>query len=156
MKITVHLSDRSILNAIRRLREAQDNIRWGLSDTIELLIKDGAIIANSNYGSMAEAIDWMEDETVGKISAVGDQPVIAEFGAGDATMEVRFENYPGVDVYPGSYSESDEGSGEYAATGKWHFGGHEYTEIEPRAGLLDAKLFIIDQAEFVAKGAIKL
>lgn len=113
------------------------------------------MIANENYGSMAEAIDWMEDENVGKISAVGDEPVIAEFGAGDATMEVRFENYPGVDVYPGSYSEQ-EGTGEYAATGKWHFGGHEYTEVEPRAGLLDAKLFIMDQAEFVAKEVIKL
>ena len=155
MKINIRLSEQSILSAIRQLRQVQDNIRWGLSETVEILVKNGAIIANSNYGSMAEAIDWMEDETVGKISVVGGQPVIAEFGAGDATMEVRFENYVGVDVYPGAYSEQ-VGSGEYFETGRWHFGGHVYTEVEPRHGLLDAKLYIIEQAEEVAKEVIKL
>ena len=82
-------------------------------------------------------------------------PLIAEFGAGDATIDVMFENYPGVDVYPGSYSEQ-VGSGEYAATGKWHFGGKEYTEVQPRGGLYNAKVFIKDNAAEIAKEVIKL
>lgn len=155
MKINIDLSQRGVLSAIHKLRTAKENLRWGLNDTVSILAKNGAMIANGEYGSMANAIDWMEDESVGKISVVGDAPVIAEFGAGDATMEVRFENYPGVDVYPGAYSEQ-VGSGEYAETGRWHFGGHVYTEVEPRMGLLDAKLYIIDQAAEIAKEVIKL
>lgn len=155
MTINIKLSEASILRAIHRLNQASDNLRWGVSETVEELIKEGAMIANADYGGMATAIDWMEDETVGKISAVGEQPVIAEFGAGDATMPVMFENYAGVDVYPGAYSEQ-VGSGEYAATGRWHFGGKVFTEVEPRAGLLDAKYYIIGNAVGVAKEVIEL
>lgn len=157
MTINIKLSEASILRAIHRLNQASDNLRWGVSETIEELIKEGATIANADYGGMATAIDWMEDETVGKISAVGDQPIIAEFGAGDATIPgTGFENPPATPTYPGSYSESDEGSGMYAEYGWWKFGGRIYTEVEPRSGLLDAKNYIIGNAVGVAKEVIEL
>ena len=66
-----------------------------------------------------------------------------------------FENYVGVDVYPGAYSEL-VGSGEYAETGKWHFGGKVYTEVQPRMGLLDAKTYIEDNAVELAQEVILL
>lgn len=157
MRLRVRLSEQSISRAISRLRESQDNLRWGVNDTLQLLAKDGAMVANSKYGSMANAIDWMEDETVGKISVVGKIPLIAEFGAGDATQPPlgMFENEPDIPVYPGSYSEL-EGSGEYAREGRWHFGGKTYTEIEPRYGLYNAKNYIEKNAVHIAKEVIEL
>ena len=156
MTINIKLSDASIRRAIRRLRNAQQHLRWGLDDTVQALAKEGAEIANQAYGSMANAVDYMEDEAVGIIAVTGESNLIAEFGAGDATDPATgFENQPDTPVYAGSYSEL-EGSGEYAKTGKWHFGGKVYTEVPARRGLMSAKAFIIEQGAEIAKEVIKL
>lgn len=156
MTINIKLSDASIRRAIRRLRNAQQHLRWGLDDTVQELAKEGAEIANQAYGSMANAVDYMEDEAVGIIAVTGESNLIAEFGAGDATDPATgFENQPDTPVYAGSYSEL-EGSGEYAKTGKWHFGGKVYTEVPARRGLMSAKAFIIEQGAEIAKEVIKL
>ena len=158
MKINIKLSEASVLSAIRKLRQIQDNLRWGLNQTIDILVKDGEMIANEKYGSMAEAIGYMPDENVGIIASVGEANLIAEFGAGDATANPgsMFEGSPDTPVYPGSYSESEEGTGEYAATGKWHWGGKEFVAIMPRAGLYAAKEYIEKNAVDIAKEVIKL
>ena len=155
MKISIKLSDRSINNAIRLLEQAKDNLEHGLEQTVEILAKEGADIANKYYGSMAFAAEYKDDKFTSSINVTGDAPYIAEFGAGDATLEPMFENYVGVDVYPGAYSEQ-VGSGEYAETGRWHFGGQVYTEVEPRAGLPNAKYYIRDNAEEIAREVIQL
>lgn len=156
MTINIKLSDASIRRAIRRLRNAQQHLRWGLDDTVQALAKEGADIANQAYGSMANAVDYMEDEAVGIIAVTGESNLIAEFGAGDATDPATgFENQPDTPVYASSYSEL-EGSGEYAKTGKWHFGGKVYTEVPARRGLMSAKAFIIEQGADIAKEVIKL
>ena len=155
MKIDIKLSDASIRNAIRMLENAKDNLEYGLEQTVEILVKNGADIANKYYGSMAYAAEYKDDRFRSSINVTGDAPYIAEFGAGDATIEPMFENYVGVDVYPGAYSEQ-VGSGEYAATGRWHFGDRVYTEVKPRAGLLNAKYEIINTATEIAKEVIKL
>lgn len=158
MTINIKLSEESVLSAIRELRQIQDNLRWGLNETIDILVKDGAMVANDKYGGMATAIGYMPDEITGIVAAVGDANLIAEFGAGDATLPPvgMFENSPDTPVYPGSYSESEEGSGEYAATGKWHFGGTVYTEVQPRMGLYNARNYIEKNAAEIAKEVIKL
>lgn len=155
MTITVHLSTESISEAIAELETVRENIRYGLQQTVEILTKEGAYVAQAAYGGMAAATGYMQGETTGVISASGENAVIAEFGAGDATIDVRFENYPGVDVYPGSYSEQ-VGSGEYFMTGRWHFGGKTYTEVQPRGGLYSAKVFIQGNAANIAEEVIKL
>ena len=155
MKINIGLSEESISAAIARLRVANENLRWGVDETVDILTKEGEEIAQAADGSMAVVKGYRPDENTGVIVATGSAPVIAEFGAGDATMPVMFENYPGVDVYPGAYSEQ-VGTGEYAETGKWHFGGKVYREVEPRAGLLQAKIHIQDQAVEIVKEVIKL
>lgn len=155
MNININLSSESITAAIHKLNTVKDNLRWGLDETIGILAKDGAMIAQEADGSMATVSSYRPDENTAIIVATGEAPIIAEFGAGDATMPVMFENYPGVDVYPGSYSEQ-VGSKEYALTGKWHFGGKVYREIEPRGGMLNAKVYIQDNAAEIAKEVIKL
>ena len=160
MKITIRLSSRSISNAIMKLRQAQENLRWGLQETIDILVKDGAMVANDKYGSMAEAVGYMPDENTGIIASTGDANLIAEFGAGDATLPPggMFENSPSTPVYPGSYSEL-VGTGEYASEGRWQFppnSGNYLTEVPPRMGLYNAKNYIEKNAVEIAKEVIKL
>lgn len=155
MKIDIKLSDESIRNAIRQLRLAQDHLRWGLQDTVEILAKNGADIANQAYGSMAGAVDYSPEEGVAIIATNGKANIIAEFGAGDATeIPTGFENMPDTPVYPGSYSE--ENARMYVDKGYWVFGGEVYTQVEPRHGLMSAKAYIVASAKEVAKEVIKL
>ena len=161
MKITVKLSDASIRHAIRRLRQAQDHLRWGLNDTVDILTKNGEAIAQNAYGSMANVVGYMQDETVGIIATSGKANLIAEFGAGDDTDPATgFENPPDTPVYAGSYSEL-EGSGDYAEKGYWYFGGVKYYgggpgRVEPRRGLMQAKVYILEEGTDIARRVIKL
>ena len=161
MKIDIKLSDQSIHNAIRMLQQAKDNLDYGVEQTIDILAKNATMIAQTAYGSMAN-VDYDSDPTMAIIATSGEANLIAEFGAGDDTDPATgFENKPDTPVYPGSYSEL-EGSGEYARTGQWHFGGKVYygkpdnLRVEPRHGLLNAKAYIIASAEDIAKEVIKL
>lgn len=156
--IKIRLSEESILRAIHKLNTISENIRWGANDLVECLAEDGAKIANASYGSMeAYANAYSPEEGTAIIAVAGSENLIAEFGAGDSTDPATgFENKPDTPVYAGSYSESEEGSGEYAATGQWHFGGRTYTEVPPRKGLLNAKAFIIATAKNTAEEVIKL
>ena len=157
MKIDIDISDTSIASAITALLTIQGNLSYGIQQTVDILVKEGAMIAQASFGSMVSVTEDMPNPTTGIITASGDATIIAEFGAGDATIEdpTRFENSPGVDVYKGSYSEQ-VGTGEYFTTGKWHFGGRVYTEVPPRAGLYNAKTHIAKNAVPYAKGVIKL
>ena len=157
MRITIHLSNDSINNAISELERIRDNILDGLKQTVEILVKDGETIAQSEDGSMATVVGEMTGETSGRISASGKAAVIAEFGAGDTVINpsAMFENAPLTDVYPGAYSLL-VGNKEYATYGAWHFGGVRYTNVEPRMGLFWAKEHIVNEAINVAQEVITL
>ena len=156
MTIKLSLSEESIQNAIRKLEDAKDNLDYGVQQTVEMLTKEGALTAQSSYGGMA-SVDYDTDETMGIIGTSGKANIIAEFGAGDATeVPTMFENMPNTPVYPGSYSESDEGAGMYVQFGWWKFGGKIYRKIEPRHGLLHAKNYIVENAADIAKEVIVL
>lgn len=152
--IKVSLSTISINEAIKRLNEIAMNLDIGLEETIDILATEGGEVAQAAYGGMATAYGYGQGKD-GVIVSTGDGNVIAEFGAGQATMPVMFENSPATPVYEGSYSEL-EGSGEYYRFGSWHFGGRYYTEIPARHGLLDAKNYVIENSTEVARGAIIL
>ena len=154
MKLRIGLSTESIDYAIGKLLEIQDTIEYGLSQAIEMATNEAAEVAQSSYGNMA-TVDNESSGLHGTIRATGKAVPFAEFGAGDATIPVMFENYPGFDVYPGAYSEQ-VGSGEYVETGRWFFGGKFYTEVEPRAGLLNAKEYIKDNLTGIAQEVIQL
>lgn len=156
MKISIRLSHKSISRAISKLNTASQNLRWGVSDTVDILANNGAEIAQGAYGKMANATNYMRDETTAIIASTGEANLIAEFGAGDATIPgTGFEHSPDTPTYAGSYSEL-VGSGQYAEYGWWRFGGRVYRKVEPRMGLLEARDYVKESSTKVAKGVIKL
>ena len=155
MNINISLSTESIAQAIRKLERAKENLEIGLGEAIAILTNEGAEIAQAAYGDWGVQATPITEETHGEIIVSGDMPLIAEFGAGQATMPVMFENAPETPVYEGSYSEL-EGSQEYYKYGSWHFAGKYYTEVPARHGLLDAKNYIADNGTQIAQEVIQL
>jgi len=159
VNINISLSTESIEAAIHKLKSVKEHIEWGLDETIDILVKEGVMIAQSADGSMATVTGYRPDNKTGIIIASGEAAAIAEFGAGDATLSARtfFENGGSLDaeVFPGSYSLF-VGSRDYYNFGSWRFGGVWYTEVEPRHGLFDAKLYITENSSEIAKDVIKL
>ena len=151
MRIPVTLSEESIQNAIDILTQKQNELDEKLEQVIELLVNEGAEIARTAYGEWPVVTTPIADGTEGSIVVAGDMPLIAEFGAGQATMPVMFSNSPDTPVYEGSYSEL-KGSQEYYKYGSWHFGGEYFTEIPAKHGLLDAKNFIQENSTEIAQG----
>ena len=155
MNIKISLSTESIDAAIRKLTDIHDNLETDVEQLVSILTNEGAMVAQSAYGEWPVIATPISDGTTGEIIVAGDMPLIAEFGAGQATMPVMFENNI-PEVYEGSYSESPEGSGEYAKYGSWHFGGEYFTEVPAKHGLLDAKQYIVENATDIAKEVIQL
>ena len=155
MNINITLSTESIAQAIRKLEEVKENLEIGLSETIAILTNEGAEIAQAAYGDWGVQATPFTEEAHGEIIVSGDMPLIAEFGAGQATMPVMFENEPSTPVYEGSYSEL-EGTQEYYKYGSWHFAGKYFTEVPARHGLLDAKNYIIENSTDIAQEVIQL
>lgn len=154
MTIHIELSTESINRAIERLHEAQENLEYGVQQLVEILTREGVEEAQSSYGDMA-AVSSETDVLHGTIMATGEAVIIAEFGAGQATMPVMFENAPETPVYEGSYSEL-VGTQEYYRFGSWHFGGKYYTEVPARHGLLNAKTYIQENSTRIAQEVIHL
>ena len=149
MTIHIDLSTESIESAIRLLSERQENLQNDLEHLIDVLTNEGAEIARASYGEWPVQTVPVVEGTHGEIVVAGDMPLIAEFGAGQATMPVMFENAPETPVYEGSYSQL-VGSQEYYKYGSWHFAGEYYTEVPARHGLLDAKQYILENGTDIA------
>lgn len=167
MKINISLSEESIRAAIARLKEAEDNLRFGVNDLVEVLAHDGAEVANKAYGSMAAAAGVPVSMESAQIVVAGHEPIIAEFGAGYATMEYHpFAKNAPVPIEVGSYSREhfDDIHGGlfyisdqiHPGEGYWFFGGKEYDRVQPKHGLLNATDYIRENAARIAKEVIKL
>lgn len=153
MTIHMELSSESIENAIRQLEDVKLHLQQGLEETVEILCREGTMVANASYQEMATAT-YGRDGTHGVILALGDQAIVAEFGAGNDTIAPSFENQPDTPVYPGSWSERN--MREYARYRSWHYQGEKYYGIPARRGLARAKEYIQANSARVALGAIKL
>ena len=153
MTINLSLSTESVAATIRELEYYRQELEHNVEQVVDILTNEGAAVAQAAYGNFGVEAVPASGEGYGEITVVGDMPLIAEFGAGDWTFDpsTMFENAPGTDVFPGSYSLL-EGTQEYYRTGKWHFGGQEYTEVVPRHGLYDAKQYIIEHSTEIATG----
>ena len=169
MTINISLSDESINHAIRMLEEAKENLNYGLEQTLEILAKNGADEANKAYGSMATAHDFKDDTFTTSINVTGgDEAIIAEFGAGYATMEYHpFAKNAPVPIEVASYSKENYERSMYGGLfyitndlypgeGYWIFGGDTYQRVEPRHGLLNAYDYIMQNAADIARSVIKL
>lgn len=146
MTIHMDLSTESINNVISQLQKLSEDLDVGIQTAVQALVKEGTIEAQGSTGGMATIEGHMVDNYTGTISESGKAALIAEFGAGDATIEPDgFENSPATPVFRGSYSLL-VGSMEYWLYRRWHFGGVRYTEVQPRMGLYNAKQYIIANA----------
>ena len=157
MTINISLSTESILQAIADLNAYRERLEEGINEAVEIMVNEGAEVAQAAYGDWGVEAVPMAGDGYGEITVIGDMPLIAEFGAGDATLDpsAMFENAPDVDVFRGSYSLL-EGTMEYYRTGKWHFGGETFTEVQPRMGLYQAKQYIIENSTEIAKDVLDL
>ena len=168
MTINISLSEESIGAAIARLEEVKENLTFGVNDLVEVLAHDGAEVANEAYGSMAAAAGVPVSMDSAQIVVVGgDKAIIAEFGAGYATMEYHpFAKKAPVPIEVGSYSREHQeelhGGMFYISDqvnpgeGYWFFGGREYDRVQPRHGLLNASDYIRENAARIASEVIKL
>lgn len=152
MTIHMELSTESINHAIEQLEIFKTEMELDLQHTVEILTEVGAMVAQGAYGDWGVAAVPSTEEHHGYIDVMGDMPLIAEFGAGDTTLNpaTMFENSPDTDVYPGSYS-LEYGTKEYATYGSWHFGGEKYTHVDPHMGLYSAKNYIIENSTRIAQ-----
>ena len=153
MNINISLSPESIDHAISQLTDIKDNLDYDVEQLVAILATEGAMTAQSAYGEWPVLTTPVCDGKQAEILVTGDMPLIAEFGAGDATAPVGFENVP-EEVYAGSYSE--EHAQQYSSQGFWHFAGKRYTEVPGRHGLLKAKEYIIENATDIATEVIQL
>lgn len=149
MNIKVSLSVESIRNAIRKIEEFQAEVDDNLAKVVDILVSEGAEEAQRSYGSWSVEAVPQTDGLQGDITVIGDMPAIAEFGAGDATVEDGFANMPD-NVYAGSYSK--EHAQQYFKNGVWYFGGKPYREVPAHRGLYNAKQYIIENCDDVIKG----
>lgn len=143
-KITVRLDVGSIDTAIRELKEVKRHRDEKIAELMKALAEAG--LEATGYGSMV----WVEETDNGcKIIAHDEQIAFIEFGAGDAATYMN--TVDGVDIYPGSWSGSDLGTGEYARYRSWHYQGEKFTEIQPQRGMLKAEETIIARVREIAE-----
>lgn len=158
MTINLKLDTQSIEKVIERLVKLKRPLDEDCAGILDALATEGAEEAQRCYGEYpVQAIPVPPQGGSAGIIVDGDMPLIAEFGAGDATEDpsVFFENIPSTPVVPGSYSLL-EGSKEYYLSrlrgqGRWHFGGEVYTEVLPHLGLYQAKIRLIDNYVSIVK-----
>jgi len=166
MTINIELSPQSVYAAIRRLKEAAEHLEWGVGDTVETLAKNGADVAKTAYGHFEKVhVDYQkESDTKAVIQTSGKANIIAEFGAGYATMEYHpFAAKAPVPIKVASYSESTFPRGLFFYTdesnpgqGFWFFHHEYYDRVQPKHGLLDAYDYIMQESTEIATEVIKL
>lgn len=151
MNIEISLfSEQSIQNAIDKLHVRLHHLKDDTEQLVDILAEEGADVASGCYAGYPVAVNHYSSGNESQIVANGEEPLpmIAEFGAGDQTLDVGFENTP-AEAYAGSWSE--EHKQQYSRWGFWYFGGNVYYEVYPRHGLLDAKRYIINHSTETAK-----
>lgn len=143
-KITLTLDTNSIDRAIKEVEKLKEWRNQKLSELTKALAELGA--EATGYGSMVRV---EETDNGCKIIAHDEQIAFIEFGAGDAATYMN--TVDGVDIYPGSWSGSDLGTGEYARYRSWHYQGEKFTEIQPQRGMLKAEETIIARVREIAE-----
>lgn len=178
MNIAFMLSTESIEAAVNELQMVKDILETKTSELVEILANEGEDIANAAYGDMVTAESRATGFYSSEISVGGgDKAIIAEFGAGYATMEYHpFAGNAPVPIKVASYSEAhfeDYHGGLFWITdqihpgeGYWIFGwsfgkkGHMgspnyYDRVQPRHGLLDAYDYIMQHGTDIALEVIR-
>lgn len=159
MNINISLSTESIESAIRQLTRLEENFSEDSGKLVEILTQEAAEVAQSAYGEWNVATVPITFKNEGEIIVAGDNPAMAEFGAGNATLSPGdyFENGHALDseVWPGSWSLY-KGSMDYYFFKHWKFGGKWYEEVAPRQGLYRAKQYLIENSTKIAQEVLQI
>lgn len=128
---------------------SRETLQEKLDKTASELIEAGAKAASQVYPSVV-SLEQTNEGSVHKLTASHEAIAFIEFGAGygvDGSTVIAEETraQSGLDISIGSYSREHEG--EFSKTGRWHFGGREYEEIQPSPGMEYARITIEDNAE---------
>lgn len=143
-KITVRLDVGSIDAAIRELKEVKRHRDEKIAELMKALAEAG--LEATGYGPMVRV---EETDNGCKIIAHDEQIAFIEFGAGDTATYMN--TVDGIDIYPGSWSKSELGSGMYESRRFWYYNKERFTEIQPQRGMLKAEETIIARVREIAE-----
>ena len=142
MTINLELSADGVRKAINEVKQYSKSIESRTQKLAEELCRIGIPVVNVHY--LSGVREGNKDFTIKAIpkkngcilQANGHDVCFLEFGAGVTTTSYSGEGQEGLPpIYPGSWSESEEGSGEFANNGFWHYGGKLYYGLSPKLGM---------------------
>ena len=88
--------------------------------------------------------------------AHGDDVMFREFGAGITTTSPKHSGSKGLPpIYPGSFSESEDGKGMFAKNGYWWYNDNCYTGLAPTLGMQNAFIEIRNNLQRIANEVLK-
>lgn len=151
--IQCKLSEKSLLYAAKRLERLADRLERGaITSEITRRVSEAAADEARNHFS-ADITVMPHDHGV---TAVGEQVVFEEFGAGARISDP----YPGgtdagIEIRRGAYS--DLYGGEYAQTGYqfWHHDGERYEYVTPVNGLFHGMMKAKDEAPGIIEEVLR-
>lgn len=85
------------------------------------------------------------------IVASGSDVNFLEFGAGVLTDVIRPTVQASFDISPGSWSSSEDGTGEFAKHNSWHYKGVKFFGLAPAAGMQEACNAMQQQSSSIAR-----
>ena len=159
--ININLSPEGIDEALALLEEYHKEIKAKAKETIVAIAEDSANTARTQYDMAKAAYDSRDSHEVTvvqprkkntvKVRATGNSIAFYEFGSGIfAGQGYPTEFIPdGVDVSPGSWSQSDLGKGHFdlASHPFWWWHHNKYTGVEPYMGMYEASKTARNNAE---------
>lgn len=134
-QIVIELSPESCKQAIKELKKYQKEIKPKLDEVCRRLAEIGCQAANAQYdlankdsaetgnGGVRAVVLPLSNGSGYKIRAEGEDVYFIEFGTGNSAGMFYGDGLPktSVPVYPGSYSEQNDG--QYAKLGYWFYQG---------------------------------
>lgn len=126
-------------------------------DYLDELMEVGIETASTTYimadsiGNVEVSVDGEKTDGAGFIiRASGNDVTFLEFGAGVLTDVQRPTVQASFDISPGSWSASEDGTGEFVRYGSWHFNKVKYFGLVPAAGMQEACNAMEQQSPIIA------
>ena len=164
--INVKLSKQGIDSAIRKIEKYRDSIEPKAKKVCRRLAESGVPIVDEAYEKAKIESDdpngWVTKafatEKGAKLQVWGQSVAFWEFGAGVTAGQDYPSAYTGgVDASPGSWSQSELGSGHFDIVTHpyWYWHGQRYTGLYPSYGMYNAMKHIEKNAEKELRKAFK-
>lgn len=157
-RITLNILDPSSYNAVIKEIEAyKKESRKKVDELCRRVAEFGLSVASVHFipDSGNSDVELSVEPAPGGyvLKASGEDVCFMEFGAGVSAGEGYDTNVltPPVDITPGSWSSSEQGTKEFATYGSWHHKKVKYTGLAPKMGMYHAAKEMAKQVETIAK-----